>query len=197
MRTFTAGKSLPGTSGVALIFVSESGQNSIIVVPGANDAFQPQHVTGDPGQFKGVAAVLLQLENPTETVLAAAREGQKAGAKVILDPAPAPAKPLPSELFRVVDILTPNETEAAILAGLPPSVTARAAEELRRLERSARERTERDSWSGDAECGDRLPSVVRDLAALDLDRMSPLDAMNELSTLRMEAIRCLEGQSEA
>jgi ribokinase len=114
-------KVVPGTSGVALIFVAETGQNSIIVVPGANDEFGPHHVKDDADGFRGVKVVLLQLENPTETVLAAAQLAQKAGATVILDPAPAPAKPLPKELFQACTIITPNETEAAILAGLPPS----------------------------------------------------------------------------
>jgi len=109
----------PGTSGVALIFVAETGQNSIIVVPGANDAFAPEHV--DAGKMRGATAVLLQLENPLPTVIAAAQKGRQAGARVILDPAPAPAESLPAELLRSVDILTPNETEAAILAGLAPS----------------------------------------------------------------------------
>jgi ribokinase len=111
----------PGASGVALIFVDEKGQNSIIVVPGANNAFTPEHVAADASAFTGAKVVLLQLENPTPAVLAAARAGRKAGARVILDPAPAPATPLPAELIKSVDILTPNETEAAILAGLPPS----------------------------------------------------------------------------
>ena len=111
----------PGASGVALIFVDANGSNSIIVVPGANNAFTPEHVAADNSAFTGAKVVLLQLENPVPAVLAAARAGRKAGARVILDPAPAPATPLPAELIKSVDILTPNETEAAILAGLPPS----------------------------------------------------------------------------
>ena len=109
----------PGTSGVALIFVAETGQNSIVVVPGANNAFLPEHI--DAAQLRGAKAVLLQLENPMGTVLAAAQKARQAGVRVILDPAPAPVDPLPAELLRSVDILTPNETEAAILAGLAPS----------------------------------------------------------------------------
>lgn len=109
----------PGTSGVALIFVAETGQNSIIVVPGANDAFAPEHIDGSV--MKGATTVLLQLENPLATVIAAAQKGKAAGAQVILDPAPAPAQPLPIGLLHDVDILTPNETEAAILAGMQPS----------------------------------------------------------------------------
>lgn len=126
-----------GASGVALIFVAATGQNSIIVVPGANTKFTPAHVAADSHHLKGSKVVLLQLENPTETVLAAARAARDAGALVVLDPAPAPAIPLPEELIRTVDVMTPNETEAAILAGLPPGrlqpeQAARLGKELRK-----------------------------------------------------------------
>ena len=113
-------KSVPGASGVALIFVSETGQNSIIVVPGANDQLTAADVDAEAAALDGAGIVLLQLENPVAAVAAAARLGKQKGARVILDPAPAPAVPLPPELLRIVDIVTPNETEAAILAGLPP-----------------------------------------------------------------------------
>jgi ribokinase len=113
-------RSEAGASGVALIFVSAAGQNSIIVVPGANTKFTPEHIAQDGNHLTGSKVVLLQLENPTPTVLAAAVAARKAGARVILDPAPAPDTPLPAELIRGVDILTPNETEGAILAGLSP-----------------------------------------------------------------------------
>ena len=93
-------RAVPGASGVALIFVAATGQNSIIVVPGANNQLLPADI---------------------ETVLAAARLGKQRNARVVLDPAPAPSRALPKELFSLVDILTPNETEAAILAELPPS----------------------------------------------------------------------------
>jgi ribokinase len=108
----------PGISGVALIFVDEKGQNSIIVVPGANNTFTPVHVRKNEHHLTSAKIVLLQLENPIPTVLAAAQAAHKAGACVILDPAPATL--LPSELIESVDIITPNETEAAILVGLPP-----------------------------------------------------------------------------
>ena len=113
-------KSVPGASGVALIFVSETGQNSIIVVPGANDQLTAADVDAEAAALDGAGIVLLQLENPVAAVAAAARLGKQKGARVILDPAPAPAVPLPPDLLRIVDIVTPNETEAAILAGLPP-----------------------------------------------------------------------------
>lgn len=106
------------TSGIALIFVADSGQNSIIIVPGANDLFSPQDVDAADPYLRGAALVLLQLENPLATVLAAARAARRAGARVILDP--APAREIPDELLELSDVVTPNETEAAILAGLPP-----------------------------------------------------------------------------
>ena len=105
-------------SGIALIFVADSGQNSIIIVPGANGRFSPEDVEAAGEHFKDAALVLLQLENPVPTVVAAARAARRAGARVILDP--APAQTLPDELFQLVDVLTPNETEATVLAGLPP-----------------------------------------------------------------------------
>lgn len=106
------------TSGIALIFVADSGQNSIIIVPGANDLFSPQDVDAAQKYLEGAALVLLQLENPLATVLAAARAARRAGARVILDP--APAREISDELLELSDVVTPNETEAAILAGLPP-----------------------------------------------------------------------------
>jgi ribokinase len=106
-------KTVPGASGVALIAVADSGENCIVVVPGANHLLGPADV-GDV--FDGCAVVLLQLETPIETVIAAARFAKQRNALVILDPAPAPAAGLPRELLESVDILTPNETEAAILA---------------------------------------------------------------------------------
>jgi len=120
-------------SGIALIFVDDDGHNSIIIVPGANDRFSPEDVESGENYLKGAALVLLQLENPLPTVIAAARAGRRAGARVVLDP--APARSLPDELFGLVDVLTPNETEAAILAGLQPGRldTQQAAEIARKL----------------------------------------------------------------
>ena len=123
------------SSGIALIFVADSGQNSILIVPGANGRFTPEDIEASREYLESARFVLLQLENPLPTVLAAARLAQGAGARVILDP--APARELPEELFELCDIITPNETEAAILAGLPPAPLApdqavRIARELQR-----------------------------------------------------------------
>jgi len=125
-------KTIEGSSGVALISLAETGQNSIIVVSGANDRYSPADVKADRQLMAGAKLILLQLENPYETVTAAAQIGQQLGARVMLDPAPAPSS-LPDDLLRAVDIITPNETEAARLAGSP--ATSLSLDEARNIAR--------------------------------------------------------------
>lgn len=105
-----------GRSGVAMILVAESGQNSIVVVPGANERYRRTNLRPHTPHLDGAEYALLQLEIPMDTVIAAAEAAHQRGAKVILDPAPAPGS-LPADLLKYVDILTPNETEAAQLIG--------------------------------------------------------------------------------
>ena len=102
------------TTGIALILVEGSGQNQIVVVPGANDCLRPAEVTEALTELGG-SHLLLQLETPIDTVTAAARQARALGMTVILDP--APARPLSSALLHNVDILTPNESEALALVG--------------------------------------------------------------------------------
>jgi ribokinase len=125
-------KSIEGSSGVAVIFVAQSGQNSIVVVPGSNQRYLASDVRADAHFLTGAHFVLLQLETPMETVVAAAYAAKSVGARVILDPAPAP-KDFSQELLRNVDILTPNETEAAQLVGA--SGTTLSTEEARNIGR--------------------------------------------------------------
>jgi len=101
-------------TGIALILVEASGQNQIVVVPGANDCLRPADVT-EALTALGGSHLLLQLETPFETVTAAVAHARRLGMTVILDP--APARDLPVELLRDVDILTPNESEALALVG--------------------------------------------------------------------------------
>jgi ribokinase len=112
-------------SGVGLIFVAQDGQNSIAVAGGANDHLSPTDVKKATRLFKGASIVLVQLEIPLRTVQAAIRLAVHAGARVILNP--APARPLPDKLLRQVSIVTPNETEAELLTGVRVNSVASAA----------------------------------------------------------------------
>lgn len=114
-------------SGVALIFVAKSGENSIAVASGANERLSPADVRAAEKAFNGCKALVMQLETPIPTVLAAAQIARKKNIRVILNPAPA-AK-LPPSLLKLVDILTPNETEAELLTGVvvKDEATARKA----------------------------------------------------------------------
>lgn len=118
-------------TGVALISVDPSGQNTIVVASGANHALLASEVEAMRPVFRGARFVLFQLETPLDTVAAALQLARDEGARTILDP--APAAPLAAELLANVDILTPNETEASILLGLPPArVTKKEAASLAR-----------------------------------------------------------------
>ena len=123
-------------SGTALVTVDAAGQNQIIVVPGANQALTPERLLRHRDLLATAAVVLLQLEVPMETVRAAARMARAAGARVILDPAPAPADPFADDfaaLLADVDYFTPNETELAAIAEAHAStVESRARSLLRR-----------------------------------------------------------------
>lgn len=112
-------------SGVALIFVGSDGENSIGVAGGANQRLAPRDVAAAAGLFSRARVVLLQLETPLAAVSAAARMARRAGALVILNP--APARKLPSALLRAVSLLTPNEHEASLLTGVRVSGPASAA----------------------------------------------------------------------
>lgn len=102
-------------SGTALILVNDSGENLIAVAPGANARLTPEHVSRAAPALRAADVLLLQLEVPLETVVAAARIAADAGATVVLDP--APARQLDDGLLRHIDLLTPNVSEAERLVG--------------------------------------------------------------------------------
>jgi len=104
-------------SGVALILVDQRGENSIAVAPGANASLAPEHAASCAELLSPGDVLLAQLETPLDSVLAAARAASRAGARVLLNP--APARDLPDELLALVSVLTPNESEAARLGGMP------------------------------------------------------------------------------
>lgn len=111
------------TSGVAFISIDRSGQNQIVIVPGANGTFSVAGLRRHQLLLERAQILLLQLEIPLATVIEAARIAKKSGATVMLDPAPA-EKDLPDELLALVDYLTPNESELATLtrAGLSETI---------------------------------------------------------------------------
>lgn len=117
-------------NGVALISVDSSGDNAIVVSPGANARLCPADVAAASAVLATAAVTLLQLEVPLETVEAAARA---AAGTVILNPAPAPTEPLPDALLRNVDVLVPNQTEFATLTGYDGPIDAIIAAELAAL----------------------------------------------------------------
>lgn len=103
-------------SGVAEIFVSEDGENSIAVAPGANSNLSPEDIDNSEDAINSADILLMQLEIPLETVQAAADLAHEKNATIILNP--APATDLPDELLEKITILTPNESEAELLTGV-------------------------------------------------------------------------------
>ena len=108
------------STGTAWICVNEEGDNSIVVIPGANKQVDIPYIERNLSEIQKADMLILQLEIPIETVCFAAKEAKQRGKLVILDPAPAQAG-LPVELLSYVDILKPNETELAILTGMDAS----------------------------------------------------------------------------
>lgn len=103
-------------TGVALIFVNGAGENVIGIHAGANGALTPSLVAAQRHKIADASALLMQLESPLESVLAAAKIAHQHQTKVVLNP--APACELPDELLGLVDMITPNETEAEKLTGI-------------------------------------------------------------------------------
>jgi ribokinase len=93
--------------------VAEDGENSISVAPGANSHLLPEDIHGFEDAFDGAKVVLTQLEIPLETVETAAKIAHAKGIPFILNPAPGTA--ISENLLNKITILTPNETEAAII----------------------------------------------------------------------------------
>lgn len=101
-------------TGIAVIGVIPEGDNSILVIPGANAYVDKSYVMENMDLFESSDIIVVQLEIPLETVMYVVKEARKRGKTVILDPAPA-ISDLPDELFSCVDVIKPNETELAIL----------------------------------------------------------------------------------
>ena len=107
-----------GPTMAGFIILDEHGDNRIITDPGANALLTPDDVATFAPVLAASRVLLTQLEIPVATVAAALRTARRSGVTTILNP--APARPLPPEILGVADILTPNQTEARLLAGLAP-----------------------------------------------------------------------------
>jgi ribokinase len=104
-----------GPSGVALIITTNSGENRIIVAPGANNDLSPDDIERNGPLIQNADIVLTQLEIPLETIEALAKLTSRHNVRLVLDP--APARELPPELLRKTDWITPNEGESQFFTG--------------------------------------------------------------------------------
>lgn len=119
-------------SGVALILVDANGENSIAVASGANGALSINELETVFEQIKKDDTVLFQLEIPIATVEYGIKKCYEKGARVILNPAPAHL--LTGDVFRFIDIITPNETEAELLTGIKVTDLSSAAKAANMLQ---------------------------------------------------------------
>jgi ribokinase len=119
---------LAGPCGVAHISRADNGENSIIVVSGANHLVSAGYIDAHVEAVRRASMILVQLETPLEAVIRLAEQAWEAKTPLMLDP--APARPLPEVLLSRTTWLTPNETEAQILLGTVNIDPAAAAEKL-------------------------------------------------------------------
>jgi ribokinase len=118
-------------SGVAGIFVDDSGANSIVIAPGANELLTLERLEAASEAIVEADFLMCQLESPLETVAHAMGIARRNGVKVVFNP--APARPLDDAMLRLVDVLVLNETEAEQLSGIPVGSEESAAEAARVL----------------------------------------------------------------
>ncbi len=118
-------RAVEGPTGIAHIRVDASAQNDIVMVPLANSALSVAQIDAALEELGPAASVLLtQLEIPSALAMHAIRSGHERGLAVVLDPAPAVA--LPDEIWASIDVVTPNETEAALMTGIEVTDAASA-----------------------------------------------------------------------
>ncbi|MCB8943317.1 MAG: ribokinase [Ardenticatenaceae bacterium] len=111
-------------TGLAVISVDEQAENAIIVISGANMAHNESEVARCAAVLPGAKVLMLQMESPLKSSLAAARSAREQGVTVIFDP--APASPLPAEAYQLCQVMTPNELETEVLVGFRPTNQAEA-----------------------------------------------------------------------
>jgi ribokinase len=145
------------STGLAIIEVDSAGENHIIIIAGANGRMSPDVIEREMAILDRCDIVLLQLEIPMETVVRAAEELHERGKIIILDP--APACPLPVELYRYIDFITPNETEVGVLTGLK-------VHDRQSAERAGRDLCERGVGTAIIKAGRHGAYIVNKLGAM-------------------------------
>ncbi len=108
-------KSVDTPTGNAMITVDHDGSNTIVVYPGANGDTDENWLIKNITVIEDADFIIMQLEIPVKTVIAAVKLANRLKKKVILNPAPASI--LPEEIFEGIDYITPNETELAVITG--------------------------------------------------------------------------------
>ncbi|MCP3697417.1 MAG: ribokinase [Aliivibrio sp.] len=111
-------------TGIAMIQVAATGENSICISAEANARLTADRIAPHHRLIEAADTLLMQLETPIETIESAAKIAKVSGTKVVLNP--APAHPLSDDLLQLIDVITPNETEAELLTGIQVSDTASA-----------------------------------------------------------------------
>ena len=119
------------TSGIAFIEVVPEGENRIALAVGANGLLTPEVARDSEAAIAECGVYMTQLENPLEAIMEGMRIAHDHGVTVVLDP--APARPLPDQIFGLCDIVTPNETELNILTGMPTDTVDEAVAAARSL----------------------------------------------------------------
>lgn len=120
-------------TGIALIGVDARGENVITVAGGCNMAVDETDIERIAPLLDHARVLLLQLEIPLAAALAAAARARRAGAFVVLDPAPVPAGGLPDDAWQAVHLMTPNESETEALIGIRPRTPDEAAQAAERF----------------------------------------------------------------
>ncbi|MFU0446559.1 ribokinase [Pseudocitrobacter faecalis] len=183
------------STGVALIFVNGEGENVIGIHAGANAALSPALVEAQKTRIAQADALLMQLESPLESVMLAAKIAHQHQTQVILNP--APARELSDELLALVDIITPNETEAEKLTGIRVENDDDAAKAAQALHSKGIDTViitlgSRGVWASVKGEGQRVPGfkvqAIDTIAAGDTFNGALITALLEDKTLN-EAIR--------
>jgi ribokinase len=153
----------------AAILVEATGENRIVVVPGALSTLTPAHVDAFAPRIADADVLLVQLEIPVETALHALAVGRAAGVRTVLDPAPAPSEPIAPD----ADYLTPNESEVRAVSGGGTLVTTlgeRGARIGDELVRAFPARAVDSTGAGDAFCAAFAVALAEGASDLDAVR---------------------------